>query len=181
MKTFALKYNDEYPSDKIGILKNEKNKKCYMCNNVPKDFIEISNKFELICRKCLLNIINKIIDKRYILFSDTDNSYFHEEYYCNKINYVINKGEKDSYELDISLNDIKYILNNDSDISSEIYKKIIQSYKCCKCLKKFENKLYCYSMDKCGHLICSNCLKDYIYKITDGKVVLNIYESIKKK
>ena len=177
----ALKSNEEYPLDKIQIIKNGKNKKCYMCNNVPKGIIEISYKFELICRECLLNIINKIIEKRYILFSDTDNSYFHEEYYCNKINYVINKGQKDSYELDISLNDIKCIFNNDSDISSEIYKKIIKCYKCGKCKKKFENKLYCYSMDKCGHLICSNCLKDYIYKITDEKVVLNIYESKKKE
>ena len=177
----ALKCDKEYPLDKLKIIKNEENKKCYMCQNIPSDFIKINYKYELICKECLSNIINKIIEKRYLLFSDTDNSYLNEEYYCNKINYVINKDQNDSYILDISINDIKYILNNNSDISKEIYKKIINSHKCGKCKKKFENNLYCYSMDKCGHLICSDCLKDYIYKSTEEKIVFIIYENKKIK
>lgn len=43
--------------------------------------------------------------------------------------------------------------------------------------KNFGKTLHCYTMDKCGHLICSICLKDYIYKTTEEKVVFNIYEN----
>jgi hypothetical protein len=175
-----LKNNKEFFLDKIRIIKNEENKNCYMCHEIPNEFIQIDYKFQLICKKCLNEIIQKIIEKRYFLFSDAD-SYFHEEYYCNKINYVINKDLIDSYELNISINDIKYISNNNLDISSEFHNKIIKSYKCEKCENNFENASYCYIMDTCCHLICSNCLKDYIYKATDEKVVFNIYENIIKK
>ena len=177
----SLKNKNEFPIDKIKIIKNIENKNCYMCHEIPNEFIQINYKFQLICKKCLNEIIRKIIEKRYLLFSDTDNSYFHEEYYCNKINYTINEDLIDSYELNISINDIKYILNNNSDIASEIHKRIIKSYKCDKCQNNFENSLYCYIMDNCSHLLCSNCLKDYIYKATDEKVVFNIYENIIKK
>ena len=175
-----LKNNNEFPLDKIRIIKNEENKNCYMCHEIPNEFIQIDYKFQLICKKCLNEIIQKIIEKRYFLFSDTD-SYFHEEYYCNKINYVINENLIDSYDLNISINDIKYISNNNLDISSQFYNKIIKSYKCEKCENNFENSLYCYIMDTCCHLICSNCLKDYIYKATEEKVVFNVYENIIKK
>ena len=175
-----LKSKNEYPIDKIQILKNEEKKNCYMCHNIPNEFIQIDYKFELICKKCLNEIIQKIIKKRYFLFSDTDN-YFHEEFYCNKINYVINQDQTDSYELNISINDIKSILKNNLDIASEIHNKIIKNNKCIKCQKNFGKSLYCYCMNKCGHLICSNCLKDYIYEVTDEKVVLNIYENKLKK
>ena len=176
-----LKTMNEFPIDKIRIIKNEEHKNCYMCHNIPNEFIQIDYKFQLICKKCLNEIIQKIIEKRYFLFSDTDNCYFHEEYYCNKIDYVINEDLIDSYELNISINDIKYILNDNSDIASEILKKIIKSYKCDKCQNNFEESLYCYIMDNCSHLICSNCLKDYIYQETEGKVVFNIYENTIKK
>ena len=176
-----LKNKNEFPIDKIRIIKNEEHKNCYMCHNIPNEFIQIDYKFQLICKKCLNEIIQKIIEKRYFLFSDTDNCYFHEEYYCNKIDYVINEDLIDSYELNISINDIKYILNNNSDIATEIHKKIIKSYNCDKCQNNFEESLYCYIMDNCSHLICSNCLKDYIYQATEGKVVFNIYENIIKK
>ena len=176
-----LKTMNEFPIDKIRIIKNEEHKNCYMFHNIPNEFIQIDYKFQLICKKCLNEIIQKIIEKRYFLFSDTDNCYFHEEYYCNKIDYVINEDLIDSYELNISINDIKYILNDNSDIASEIYKKIIKSYKCDKCQNNFEESLYCYIMDNCSHLICSNCLKDYIYQATEGKVVFNIYENTIKK
>ena len=36
-------------------------------------------------------------------------------------------------------------------------------------------------MDKCGHFICNECLKNYILKATDEKVVLNYYEYKLKK
>ena len=176
-----LKTMNEFPLDKIRIIKNEEHKNCYMCHNIPNEFIQIDYKFQLICKKCLNEIIQKIIEKRYFLFSDTDNCYFHEEYYCNKIDYVINEDLIDSYELNISINDIKYILNNNSDIATEIHKKIIKSYNCDKCQNNFEESLYCYIMNNCSHLICSNCLKDYIYQATEGKVVFNIYENTIKK
>ena len=176
-----LKSKDKYPIDKIQIIKNEEKKNCYMCHCIPFEFIQIDYKFELICQKCLSDIIKKIIDKRYFLFSDSDNSYFNEEYYCNKINYVINPEQNDSYELDISINDIRNILNNNLDISSIIHEKIMKNSKCCKCEKNFTKKLYSYCMNKCGDLICSNCLKEYIIKATDGKVIFNIYESKLKK
>ena len=173
-----LKCKNIYPIDKIQIIKNEEKKNCYMCHNIPNEFIRIDYKFQLICKKCLSDIIQKIIiKKRYFLFSDTDNCYFHEEFYCNKINYTINPDENDSYGLNISINDIKYILGNDSAIASEFYDEIIKSYKCGKCQKNFGKTLHCYTMDKCGHLICSICLKDYIYKTTEEKVVFNIYEN----
>ena len=177
-----LKSKEKYPIDKIQIIKNEEKKNCYMCHCIPFEFIQIDYKFELICRKCLSDkIIKKIIDKRYFLFSDTDNSYFNEEYYCNKINYVINPDQNDSYELDISINDIRNILNTNLDIASTIHQKIVKISKCCICEKNFNKKLYCYCMNKCGDLICSDCLKDYIIKATEGKVVFNIYESKLKK
>ena len=176
-----LKTMNEFPLDKIRIIKNEEHKNCYMCHNIPNEFIQIDYKFQLICKKCLNEIIQKIIEKRYFLFSDTDNCYFHEEYYCNKIDYEINEDLIDSYELNISINDIKYILNNNSDIATEIHKKIIKSYNCDKCQNNFEESLYCYIMNNCSHLICSNCLKDYIYQATEGKVVFNIYENTIKK
>ena len=172
-----LKCKDNYPIDKIKIIKNEEKKNCYMCHIIPFELIQLDYKFELICKKCLNEIIKKIIEKRYNLFSDTDNFYFHEEYYCNKINYIINPEQNDSYELNISINDIRNILNNNLDISTEIHEKIIKSYKCGHCNKKFEKSLYCYCMNKCGHFICSNCLKEYILKITEEKVVFNIYEN----
>ena len=172
-----LKSKEEYPKDKIQIINNEEKKNCYMCHCTPFEFIKIDYKFELICKKCLCEVIKQIIDKRYFLFSDTDNFYFHEEYYCNKINYTINPDQNDSYELNISLNDIKHILKNNADIASEFHGKIIRSYKCGKCKQNFGKELYCYCMDKCGHLICSSCLKDYIFKTTEEKVVFNIYEN----
>ena len=171
-----LKSKEEYPIDKIQITKNEEKRNCYMCHTIPYEFIQLDYKFEFICKKCLSEIIKNIIKKRFLLFSDTDNSYFHEEFYCNKINYIINPDKNDSYELDISINDIKYILNNNLDIASVFHEKIIKSYRCDKCQKNFGKDLYSYCMDKCGHLICSNCLKDYIFKLTEEKVVFNIYE-----
>ena len=167
--------NMDLPLDKIQIIKNQESKNCYMCHEIPFEFILIDYKFEPICQKCLRKIIKIIIEKRYSLFSDSD-CYFHEEYYCNKINYTINPEQNDSYDLNISINDIKYILNNNLDIASEIRYRIIKSNTCDKCEKNLENDIQIYIMDNCGHFICSDCLKDYILKATDDKVVLNYYE-----
>ena len=62
-----------------------------MCHKIPYEFMLIDKTFQLICQNCLADVIRNIIDKRYLLFSDTDNHYFYEEYYCNKINYNVNK------------------------------------------------------------------------------------------
>ena len=166
----------EYPLDKIKIKPNDKKINCYMCKTIPTEFVLIDKNFQLICKKCLTNVIQKIIEKRYLLFSDTDNHFFHEEYYCNKINYNINKEKINSYELNISLSDIKHILPNYSDISNEIHTKIIKSYKCERCKESFIKSKYAFSMNQCGHLICMKCLMDYILKTTDEKVILNYYE-----
>ena len=167
---------NKFPLDKIKIKANDGKLNCYMCKSIPNEFILIDKNFQLICKKCLEKIIQKIIDKRYLLFSDTDNHYFHEEYYCNKINYEINSDKINSYELNISINDIRNILPNCLDISDEIHKKIIKSYKCERCKESFFKSKYAFSMDKCGHLVCKQCLKDYIFKATDEKVILNFYE-----
>jgi len=164
------------PLDKIKIKTNDNNVNCYMCHNIPNEFILIDKSFQLICKKCLTDVIKKIIEKRYLFFSDTENSYFHEEYYCNKINYNVNEDKTNSYELNISINDIRHILPNNSDISNEIHKKITKSYKCGRCKDTFSKKKYAFSMEKCGHLICVNCLKDYIIQATEEKVILNYYE-----
>ena len=167
---------NKLPLDKIKIKQNDKKINCYMCHTIPDEFILIDKSFQLICKKCLGKVIEKIIEKRYLLFSDTDNHYFHEEYYCNKINYNINKDKMNNYELNISINDIKYILPNNYNISDEFYNKIIKSYNCERCKQRFNKIKYAFSMNKCGHLICFECLKDYIYRATDKKVILNYYE-----
>ena len=153
--------------DKIKIKVNDKKTNCYMCHIVPDELIVIDKNFQLICKNCLVKVIQKIIEKRYLLFSDTDNHFFHEEYYCNKIN---------SYELNLSINDIRQILPNNCDISDEIHNKIIKSYYCERCKQKFNKSKYAFSMSKCGHLICIECLKDYIFRATEQKVILNYYE-----
>ena len=181
---YYMKYQDimplisktKFPLDKIDIKPNKNKINCYMCKDISDELILINKNFQLICKKCLQKVIQKIIDKRYFLYSDTDNHYFHEEFYCNKINYEINNNKLNSYELNISINDIKYILANNSDISDEIYKKIIKSCKCERCKESFTKLKYVLSMDKCGHLVCIQCLKDYIFRATDGKVILNYYE-----
>ena len=164
------------PVDKIKKKENENKINCYMCHKIPYEFMLIDKTFQLICQNCLIDVIRNIIDKRYLLFSDTDNHYFHEEYYCNKINYNINKDKVNSYELNISINDIRHVLPNNSDISNEIHKKILKSFKCGRCKDYFNKSKYAFTMDKCGHLVCINCLKDYIIKATDEKVILNYYE-----
>ena len=121
------------PIDKIKIKKNKQKMNCYMCNDIPEELILIDKHFQLICKECLTKVIDKIIDKRYLLFSDKVNAYFHEEYYCNKINYTVNENKVNSYELNISINDIKNILPNNSYISNSFYKKILKTYKCGKC------------------------------------------------
>jgi hypothetical protein len=147
-----------------------------MCKIIPEEFILIDKYFQLICKNCLAKIIQKIIDKRYSLFIDDDNNYLYEEYFCNRINYTINCEKINSYELNISINDIRNILPNNSDISNEIYSKIIKIFKCEKCKEFFNQSKYAFNMDNCGHLVCINCLKDYIFKMTEEKVILNYYE-----
>ena len=171
-----LKSKTQIPLDNIKIINNDNKINCYMCRTIPYELILIDRKFQLMCKKCLEKVIQKIIDKRYFLFSDTDNHYFHEEFYCNKINYEINSDKYNSYELNISINDIKNIIENNLDISDIIHKKIIKSYKCGRCKESFFKSKYAFSMDKCGDLICIQCLKDYIFKATDEKVILNYYE-----
>lgn len=172
----SLISTSEIPIDKIKIKANDSKSNCYMCKSIPDEFILIDRNYQLICKKCLTKIIQKIIDKRYLLFSDTDNHYFHEEYYCNKIDYNINSDKMNSYDLNISINDIKHILPNYSDFSNEIYTKIIKSFKCGRCKESFKKMKNAFSMKPCGHLICAKCLKDYICKATDEKVILNYFE-----
>ena len=172
----SLISTSEIPIDKIKIKANDSKSNCYMCKAIPDEFILIDKNYQLICKNCLNKIIQKIIDKRYLLFSDTDNHYFHEEFYCNKIDYNINSDKINSYDLNISINDIKHILPNYSDISDEIYTKIIKSFKCGRCKESFKKLKNAFSMNPCGHLICIKCLKDYICKTTDGKVILNYFE-----
>ena len=172
----SLISTSEIPIDKIKIKANDRKSNCYMCKEIPDEFILIDKNYQLICKKCLTKIIQKIIDKRYLLFSDTDNHYFHEEFYCNKIDYNINSDKINSYDLNISINDIKHILPNYSDISNEIYTKIIKSFKCGRCKESFKKMKNAFSMNPCGHLICLKCLKDYICKATDEKVILNYFE-----
>jgi hypothetical protein len=166
----------DIPIDRIKIISNDTKKNCYMCKIIPEEFILIDKYFQLICKNCLAKIIQKIIDKRYSLFIDDDNNYLYEEYFCNRINYTINCEKINSYELNISINDIRNILPNNSDISNEIYSKIIKIFKCEKCKEFFNQSKYAFNMDNCGHLVCINCLKDYIFKMTDEKVILNYYE-----
>jgi len=167
---------NDIPRDRIKIVTNDTKSNCYMCKIIPEEFILIDKYFQLICKNCLSKIIRKIIDKRYQLFINSDNHYLYEEYFCNKINYTINNDKINSYDLKISINDIRNILPNNSDISNEIYSKIIKIFKCEKCKEYFNQSKYAFNMDNCGHLICINCLKDYIFKMTDEKVILNYYE-----
>ena len=176
LEILPLVSKSEIPLDKIKIKENENKINCYMCHAIPNELFLIDKNFQIICKNCLEKVIKKIIDKRYLLFSETYNHFFHEEYYCNKIKYEINKDKINSYDLNISINDIKNILRNNYDISDEIQAKIIKSYQCGRCKEYFTKNLYAFSMEKCGHLICINCLKDYIIKATNGKVILNYYE-----
>ncbi len=172
---------NQIPIDKIKIKQNKSEISCYMCHDIPDDFVLIDKNFLLICKKCATEIIQKIVDKRYLLYTDSDNAYFHEEFYCNRINYTINDNKANSYKLNISINDIKNILPNNSDISNIFYDKILKRYKCEKCKENFTETKYAFSMDKCGHLLCVDCLKNYIIKMTDSKVIMNYYEYQLKK
>ena len=167
---------NDIPRDRIKIIANDSKSNCYMCKIIPEEFILIDKYFQIICKNCLAKIIQKIIDKKYSLFIDAHNHYLYEEYYCNKINYMINKDKMNSYELNISINDIRNILPNNSDISNEFYSKILKNFKCEKCKEYFNQSKFAFNMDNCGHIVCNKCLKDYIFKITDEKVVLNYYE-----
>ena len=156
----------DIPRDRIKIITNDTKSNCYMCKKIPEEFIIIDKYFQIICKNCLTKIIHIIIDKRYSLFIDDDNKYLYEEYYCNKINYIINRDKINSYELNISINDIRNILPKNSDISNEIYSKIVKFFKCEKCKEYFNHSKYAFNMDNCGHLVCINCLKDHlIYEI----------------
>ena len=186
------------PVDKYKIIKNEEEKiVCYQCGKIQNELIFLNKNFELICKECLINILNKIIDKKYLLFTDTDNNFFHEEYYCNKIklNGLNNSNDNNSNlnstlninniqnepnnALYISINDIKNILPNKKTISDEIHSRIINIYKCVKCKDNFHRNAYCLNF--CGHLICENCLKQYILGITKNRVILNYFEILSEK
>ena len=186
------------PVDKYRIIKNEEEKiTCYQCERKQNELIFLNKNFELICKECLINILNKIIDKKYLLFTDTDNNFFHEEYYCNKIKLnAINNSNNDNNNLNntlninnlqnetnnilyISINDIKNILPNKKTISDEIHSRIISIYKCEKCSENFNNNAYCLNF--CGHLICENCLKQYILRITKDRIILNYFEVLSEK
>ena len=57
---------------------------------------------------------------------------------------AMNPDQNDSYELDISINDIRNILNTNLDIASTIHQKIVKISKCCICEKNFNKKLMIY-------------------------------------
>ena len=187
------------PVDKCKIIKNEEDKIiCYQCEKKQNELVFLNKNFELICKECLVNIINKIIDKKYLLFTDTDNNFFHEEYYCNKIKInalnnlnnannslnntlnINNIQNETNTALYISINDIKNILPSKKTISDEIYSRIINIYKCIKCKQNFNNN-NAYCLNYCGHLICENCLKEYILGITKDRVILNYFEILSEK
>ena len=168
--------NSNIPLDKIKIKVNENNINCYMCKTIPNELILIDRNFQLICKKCLEKVVQKIIDKRYFLFSETDNHFFHEEFYCNKINYEINCDKINSYMLNLSIHDIQNILEKNLTISDVIHNKIKKDHKCERCKESFIKSRKAFTMEKCGDLICIQCLKDYIFKATDGKIILNYFE-----
>ena len=94
----------------------------------------------------------------------------HEEFYCSKIKLT------NALENNIYLNDIKKILENDNDITEEIYEVIIDKEKCDKCNQNFKLKKYSICLNECGHIICDKCFIKYINDITHKRIILNKFE-----
>ena len=159
----------EYPCDQIE--KTDEEIFCKKCN-IKSIFIKLRKQIKPLCEKCLINILKKVINKRYIFLKQ--DLFLHEEYYCSKIRLT------DALEnnLFLSLNDIKIIMPEHKDISEEIYKLIITREKCHKCNQIFKLKKYSICLSDCGHIICNECFFKYIDDITHKRIILNKFELI---
>ena len=143
----------------------EKNN-CKKCDN--DIYIKLNKKIKPICQKCFIEKIKKVINKRYIYLKQ--DLFMHEEFYCSKIKLT------NALENNIYLNDIKKILENDNDITEEIYEIIIDKEKCDKCNQNFKLKKYSICLNECGHIICDKCFIKYINDITHKRIILNKFE-----
>ena len=173
-----IPYTNEfnYPVDKIQIIvnnkkdDNSKNILCKECNLYPENYIQLGPKIKPLCEKCLINAINKVINKRYDLLQE--DLFYNEEFYCSKIK-LTNALNNNLY---LSLNDIKILLPNHNDVSEEIYNIIINNKKCNICNQLFKDSKYSISLNPCGHLICDKCFIKFINEITHKRIILNKFE-----
>ena len=165
-----IPYTNEfnYPIDKLQKIKN--NVICKECNSCPDYYIQVGPKIKPLCKKCLINAINKVINKRFILFQE--DLFFYEEYYCSKIK-LTNALENNLY---LSLNDIKILLPNYNDISDEIHNLIINKIKCDICNQIFNSSKYSICLYPCGNLLCDKCFNKFINNITHKRIILNNFE-----
>ena len=164
-----------YPTDYIEkITSDEICQKCEKSDNCEKNknFIKIKNNKNIvpICVTCFIFYIKKVINKRYEYLKQ--DFFLHEEFYCSKIK-LTNASENNLF---LSLNDIKIILPNHTELNEEIYDIIINNIKCNKCEEKFKNKKYTLCLYNCGHIICDKCFIKYINDITHKRIILNKFE-----
>ena len=166
-----------YPVDKLQKIPNNKKEDnaeyilCKECNSYPVNYIQVGPKIKPLCEKCLLNAINKVINKRYILLKE--DLFLYEEFYSSKIK-LTNALENNLY---LSLNDIKILLPNHNELSEEIHKLIIKNQKCDICNRIFELSKYSICLNPCGHLLCDKCFIKYINDITHKRIILNNFET----
>ena len=172
-----IPYTNEfnYPADILQRIPNNsvntsKNILCKECNSYPENYIQVGPKIKPICEKCFTNAINKVILKRYNFLKE--DLFFHEEYYCSKIN-LTNALENNLY---LSLNDFKLLLPNHNELSEEIHNIIINNKKCDICNKTFKSSKYSLCLYPCGHLICDTCFKKCINDLTHNRVILNKFD-----
>jgi len=164
-----------YPVDKIKKISNNntdnsKNVLCKECNSNPENFIQVGPQIKPVCEKCLINSIDKVIQKRFLYLQE--DSFFHEEFYCSKIK-LTNALENNLY---LSLNDIKILLPNHNGISDEIRKIVINNKICDICNQVFKSSKYTICFRPCGHIICDNCFIKYVNDITHKRIILNHFE-----
>ena len=166
-----------YPVDKLQKITNNKkddisqNIFCKDCNTYPDNYIQVGPKIKPLCEKCLLNAINKVINKRYILLKE--DLFLYEEFYSSKIK-LTNALENNLY---LSLNDIKILLPNHNELSEEIHKLIIKKEKCDICNRIFELSKYSICLYPCGHILCDKCFIKCINDITHKRIILNKFET----
>ena len=160
-----IKYYAKTPRINEIIYRLNKKEICQNCNKETKHIAFIEKSIR-ICENCLNKYVDKIIKERIKLLF--------ENYFCRDIFSKNITLKKEEYYLE----DYEYLyLYNHSIIDSIQQKFMDYSNKnkiwiCSKCkkIKKNTNKL------KCGCYYCGNCLDKIIYKMTNGYMLLNVYE-----
>ena len=134
---------------------------CENCGYDSTIHIALINKKKIICKKCLINYINSLLQKRMEII---------EEGKFTSIDKLCGAIPIEDY---FFLEDYEYYRIFNESIKDTIRKKYLALAikKCCKCSCLDNTKQL-----KCGCYYCENCLKKIIQKNTCNYFILNEYE-----